>query len=274
MVEQAKQYPPIHAMVYADTGVGKSTFAATFPKPMLVFCFDPHGKDWPYRRDDQGSVLADSGLQAYPIQVADGQAEVSYRDVQHPQGVVRIEYYHDSDIEAPDAIQRFRHRLAILHHEYQTWATIVTDSITFMELAARKFEEKVLNPMVKFAKGTDTRQWFAGSTDTVEELIIMRYASLPMNVVICCHIDERRNERSGEILRGPFAPGRLSKRGQLSAAFQEQYHLYTFRTENAQLARAVQTENDGNWVATSQIGAPNNCYPHYLSLWAGWKGGN
>jgi len=35
-------------LVYGDTGTGKSTFAASFPKPLLVFCFDPAGKDIPY----------------------------------------------------------------------------------------------------------------------------------------------------------------------------------------------------------------------------------
>jgi len=266
------QYQPIHAMTYADTGVGKSTFAATFPKPMLVFFFDPHGKDWPYRKDEQGNALPDGGLQTYPIMAGQSEAMIQYRDVQHPQGVVRIEYYHNDDIENPSAINTFRFRLAMLHQEYANWQTIVTDSITFMELSARKWEEKTMNPMTKFAKGTDTRQWFAGSTDTIEELVIMRYASLPMNVVICCHINERRNEHSGEILRGPFAPGRLSSRGELSAAFQEQYHLYTARNpEDGQLVRYLQTENDGEWVATTQIGAPNNCYPHYLSLWANHK---
>ena len=32
------------------SSVGKSTMAATFPKPMLVHCFDPFGKDLPYRK--------------------------------------------------------------------------------------------------------------------------------------------------------------------------------------------------------------------------------
>jgi hypothetical protein len=250
------EYPPMHVMLYADTGVGKSSFARTFPKPMLVFHFDPHGKDWPYRKDEKGNALPDGGLQSYPINVGQGAVEIPYRDVQDPQGAVRLEYYHD-DPETPSAINTFRYRLAMLHH--------------VMELASRKWEEKVMNPMQKFQKGTDTRQWFAGSTDTIEELVVMRYASLPMNVVICCHIDERRNERSGEILRGPFAPGRLSKRGELSAAFQEQYHLYTARDESGNMIRAVQTQNDGDWVATTQIGAPNHCYPHYLSLWANYK---
>ena len=66
------EYPPIHCMVYADTGIGKSTFASTFPKPMLVFHFDPHGKDWPYRKDAQGNTLPDGGLQQYPINVGNG----------------------------------------------------------------------------------------------------------------------------------------------------------------------------------------------------------
>ncbi len=269
-MQQAIEYPPIHTMLYSDTGIGKSSMARTWPKPMLVFHFDPFGKDWPYRKDEQGNLLPDSGLLSYPVAVERGAVNIQYRDVQDPQGVIRLEYYHD-DPENPSAINTFRFRLAMLHNEYAQWKTIVTDSITFMELVARKWEEKVMNPLEKFAKGQDTRQWFAGSTDTIEELVVMRYASLPMNVVICCHIDERRNERSGEILRGPFAPGRLSKRGELSAAFQEQYHLYTLRTEQG-MERRVQTENDGDWVATTQIGAPNHCFPHYLSLWANYKG--
>ena len=39
---------PIHCLVYGQPGTGKSTFAATFPKPMLVFMFDSFGKEMPY----------------------------------------------------------------------------------------------------------------------------------------------------------------------------------------------------------------------------------
>jgi hypothetical protein len=144
------EYPPMHVMLYADTGVGKSSFARTFPKPMLVFHFDPHGKDWPYRKDEEGNALPDGGLQSYPtFNVGQGAVDIPYRDVQDPQGVIRLEYFHD-DPETPSAINTFRYRLAMLHHEYAAWKTIVTDSVTFMELAARKWEEKVMNPMQKF----------------------------------------------------------------------------------------------------------------------------
>jgi len=38
----------LHVVVMGDPGARKSTFAATFPKPMLVLNFDPMGKETPY----------------------------------------------------------------------------------------------------------------------------------------------------------------------------------------------------------------------------------
>ena len=180
--------------------------------------------------------------------------------------MIRIEYFHDLDPETPVAYEKFTYRMAMFQHEYAQWQTVVVDSVTFMELAARKRHEKILSPMQKFAKGTDTRQWFSGGTDDLEEMLIMRLGALPMNVVIVCHIDERRNEISGEILRGPFAPGRLSKRGLLCAAFQEQYHSFSYRDDGGRRQYVLQTSNDGQWAATSQINAPDPSYPDYRSL--------
>lgn len=42
--------PPIHVLVYGEPGSGKSTFIATARKPLLVFMFDPMGKDTPYKK--------------------------------------------------------------------------------------------------------------------------------------------------------------------------------------------------------------------------------
>lgn len=177
--------------------------------------------------------------------------------------VIRIEYYHDASPEQPDAYERYTYRMANFGAEMAAWKTLVCDSMTFMELSARKREEKVLNPQTKFAKGTDTRQWFSGATDAMEEMAIMRYGSLPINVVLVCHVDERRNEVSGEILRGPYAPGRLSKRGLLCAAYQEQYHSFCFRDDKGRRVYALQTRNDGVWSATTQIDAPEVAYPSF-----------
>jgi len=38
----------LHWILYGDFGSGKTHMAATFPKPMLVHCFDGFGKDMPY----------------------------------------------------------------------------------------------------------------------------------------------------------------------------------------------------------------------------------
>jgi hypothetical protein len=48
---------PIHVLLYGDSGTGKSTLAATFPKPIRVFHFDPYNKDVPYLRLGQPSPL-------------------------------------------------------------------------------------------------------------------------------------------------------------------------------------------------------------------------
>jgi hypothetical protein len=277
---QAADYPPMHAFVYGDSGVGKSTFIATFPKPLLVMCFDPYGKDIPYRKNMQGKMTADSGLLQMEIPVRQGVVPLYYRDVQREDGIVRIEYYHEHDVDFPTAMSCFRYRMSTIHQEYAVWKTLAVDSVTLAELAARAVEEKLLNPVPDGksryspgrGSGFDARQWFGGSTDTLEDMFVRRFASLPMNVILACHIHERTNAVSGEILRGPYAPGRLYSRGELSSAFQEQYHMYTDRDgETGQRVHQLQTQNRDGWVATTQIDAPDPCYPHYLSLWENFR---
>jgi hypothetical protein len=248
-------------MDYGETGTKKSTFAATWPKPMIVFAFDPHGKDMPYWKGAQ-----DVGeLQSYSL----GDTYIIYRDVIHADGVIRIEYYHDHDVEHAAAYSTFLGRMSIFHTEYANWATCVTDSITFMELVSRKNNER-MNPMQKFAKGTDIRQWFAGSTDDLENMLVIRYASMPMNTLIICHESKEMSQMSGEMLKGPAAPGRLSKKQVLNCAYQEQYRSFTHRGEDGVLQYYLQTQNRDGFIAASQIGAPDPVYPHYESLWENW----
>lgn len=220
-----------------------------------------------------------------PAQVGDllhyeiGNHQIPYRHIVRTDGYIQIEYYRDDDVDQPSAYQMFRDRMAILQHEYGKWATIVADSVTYMELIARKREEKILNPVpigktkqtLRKGDGVHPMQWFGGSTDALEEMLCQRFAWLPMNTVIVCHINEKRNEVSGEILRMPFAPGRLSDRKLLNSAFQEQYYMYTGRAqETNERQHMLKTVNDGQWAATSQIMAPDPCFPHYESLWENW----
>lgn len=206
-----------------------------------------------------------------------GDHEIQYRDITRGDGLIRVEYYFDDDIDRPTMYSLFRQRMAYLQQEYGTWQTVVADSVTTMELRARKTEEKLYNPLPpgvdsKYQKGAkfDGRQWFGASTDALEEMLCIRFAGLPMNVVIICHVAEQRNEVSGEILRGPYAPGRLSSRKQLAATQQEQYYAYTQRGEAGERVHLLKTSNDGQWAAGTQIMAPDPCFPHYESLWKNW----
>ena len=249
---------PIHAFVYGESGTGKSTFACTWPKPIRVFFFDPFGKDVSYIIACLNAKGTVGELQHYESMV--------YRDLQFPDGIVRLDYYHDLDSEHPDAFSRFKTALdSFCVNEVSEYKTVVVDSATHVELAARYREKKVINPGTK-----DSRQWWAGSTDAMESVFVQQFAGLPINVLLILHVDERSNIVSGEILRGPSAPGRLSKQNRLGAAYQEQYRSYRIRDDEGDLHYILQTQNRDGFQATSPIGALDPCYPHYESLWEEW----
>jgi len=202
-------------------------------------------------------------LQQYQI----GQYVIPYRDIVHPDGLVRVEYYHEDDVEQPQAFTKFRSRMSMFQNEYASWKSVGFDSATLMELCARMYEKKILNPETK-----DARQWWAGGTDSCEEMLVVRSAGLPMNVGLLCHVDKAEAMIANESVRNASLPGRLSSRGQINAAFQEQYYIYTRKLENGDRVFEMKTQNDGRHQATSQIDAPNPCYPHYSSIWSRWQG--
>lgn len=208
---------------------------------------------------------------------------IPYRDVIAADGqLTRIEYYHEEDVDRPTAYSRFLTRMGWIHQEYSYWKTVIPDSVTFMELCSRKVHEKVWNPVpngktkqtLTKGDGVDPRQWFGGSTDDLEEMVIMRFGALPMNVVAIMHIDERKNEVSGEILRGPNLPGRLSKRGIGGAAYQEFYHAYRVpdQAQPGKYIHQLQTAPRNGFAATTQLSVPDPCWPTYEAMWQNWNG--
>lgn len=254
-------YPITHTLAYGDAGSGKTDFAASFAgalatTPVLVFMFDPFGKETPYLKrgvPKPAEVDVDTGT--------------PYVDVLHRQTgalLIRVEYYLDSDPQAPEAYARFLRRMARFSEEAGRWRTVVTDSVTYMELCARKLHQYYLNPHAK-----DPRQWFGGSTDALEEMLMIRFGALPVNVVVCAHIDEDKDELHGYMVRHPSAPGRLRKRG--PAGFGEVYRCYVGKDDKGQRVHLMQTQADTLWAAASQIDAPNPCLNRYAALWLNWK---
>jgi hypothetical protein len=243
-------HPPVHLLMYGDSGSGKSTSTSTFPKPMLVLAFDPYGKETPYLK---------RGV------VAEGEDDLGtrFQDVLSKKSgslLIRIEHYIDVDPTAPEAYRRFLTRLTRLSRDVERYQTVVLDSVTFMELAARKMNQYVLNPNSK-----EPRQWFAGATDTLEEVLMLRFGALPCNVVVLAHIDEDKDEVNGTYVRNPSAPGRLRKRS--PAGYSELYRAYARRNEGGVREYVWQTRSDALYNASSQVNAPDPCPQTYAAIW-------
>ena len=260
-IQKYLEREPIHVLVYGESGSKKSTFAATFPKPILVFFFEALGKDQPYLR--AGKISSPRIYEGpYPI-----------REIYNEKGelVIRIEYFRDPDPLQPLAYSLFLSRFAQIKRAIfnpnlvpnePKWQTIVFDSVTDMELAIRKNAQYRLNPTAK-----DARQWFGESTNQIEEVLMLSVGSIPINVVTVCHIDEDKDEVGGFMVRNPAFPGRLKKRS--AGSYSEFYRAGVKTTEKGERVWYLQTESDSLFNAASQILAPNGCSPDYNALWRG-----
>lgn len=253
-------YPFQHWILYGDFGSGKSTAAATFAVagPMLVFMFDAMGKDTPYLKRGQATDLQQNDL------------GFMWRSVLGPQNeeLIRLEYFLEFDSSGSATMwDTFLKRLTeIKYGEYQQWSTIVLDSQNSMELTARYYGKR-LNPPPKF----DQRHWFGYSTDQLEQVLMCDVASLPVNVVLMCHASEDKDEVNGTFVRSLHARGRLGEKRGLATMYSEIYRCYVGKDERGDRVHAVQTRPDNFWSATTQINAPDPCWPSYEKLWENWK---
>ena len=245
-----------HTMLYGEFGSGKSSGAATWPKPLLVCFFDALFKERPYLYTRSGKprgVITRSVEGNVPVdEVRDDKGEL----------LVRVEHYLDIDAKQPRAYADFLARMQRIRDDIAKWqiATLAVDSVTFMDIAARKEQQYRLNPTAK-----DPRQWFAGSTDTLEEVLMINLGSLPINVVVIAHIDEDKDELHGTMVRNPAAPGRLRKRS--PAGYSEVYRAYVQRDGDGQPVYLWQTRSDQFYNALSLFNVPNPCLQGYKELW-------
>jgi len=235
---------------------------ASFPKPLLLCSFDPFGKDLPVlRRGRTGE------LKACPVDRAGN--EIAYREVtsRKHEGklLARVEYYHDAKPSQPVAARNFESRVDWIEEEVFAgeWATIAFDSLTFFELAARKYAQYTINPRAK-----DPRKWYGQSTDALEDAFMIRVSSWPCNVVLTAHISEDKDEVHGHMLFNPDVPGRLSSR--LPAAYQEFYRAFV-SGKGADRLYLLQTRSGGGYNANTQIDAPDPVDNDYKALWSNWK---
>jgi len=256
--------PFIHVVNYGPPGAGKSTFAATFPKPMLVCAFDPLGKEGPYLK--RGVVSPEmEGEVGQPLLVVESKRTPG-------KALIQVEYFHDTEVEEdgrykPTAYRQFLRRFSTLYQEIREgkWATVVVDTLTFMELAARKLSQHDLDKTSR-----EPRRWFAASTDMLEEAVMCRLGGLRCNVVILAHVDSDKDEVAGSMVSNPAAPGRL--RSRLGGGYPEVYVSHMRRdNKTGELRFSLQTRADKRYNASSVfLEAPDPCDPEYKKLWENW----
>lgn len=249
----------VSMLVYGSPTMGKTTFIASAPKPMKVYCFDHKGKDMPYLR--RGKII-EEGINEFGTPFA----RVGRKsDGEH---IITVEYYRNDSPEKPTAYPRFLRAMSKIHEDYDKYETFVLDSVTYLELSARWHDQFVTNIGAK-----DKRQHYITSADAVEMQIMGRFPALPKNSICVCHVLEKKNkdgEDESRVRFGsknlfvPAAPG--AKATKLPSAFGEIYRAYT----DAQGNYMLQTKTDGMWLAATQIGANNPCEPKWESLWSNW----
>lgn len=255
-------YPPLHCIVYGDPGSRKSTFASTFPKPLLVKQFDANGKEFPYRKwgrnHSSGRASETEGVTEYGVR---------FLDIVAPNGEwIRIEYFNDLSPEsgAWEKIEWDVRERAFFTHG---WETVVLDSLTFLNLVAFYHAKFVVNPNSK-----EPRQWHAWATDALERMLLVQLQNFPTNLVVLAHIDHDKDEVLNTYVRQLSAPGRLKTRNELCAGYAEFYRAYAVPDANWPdgMAFLLQTQKDANFNCASQIGAPNPCIQDYHALWENW----
>ena len=270
---QVAKVPRIHAFVYADPGRMKSTFAASFPKPMLVIATDPLDKMAPYRRRG----LSGHHKMPDPEDPEEGvYVPTEYVMSLREEGkvAIQIEYYMDRTAFTPNvtsAWEQIQDRMVDLWEEdgKQQWATVVLDSLSSLEYVVRSHYQFKENPITKEGNEQDQRQWYRKSAEGIEQ-VCYALAWLNCNVVVVAHVRAEKDAVRETVVWTPEAPGVRNRR--IPSVFGE---IYTIHADNAAEEGVcpffMQTQSDGKYVVASQIQAPDDCDPKYTAIWSNYK---
>lgn len=253
-----RPHAPIHLLVCADAFAGKSTFARTFPKPMLVTCFDALDKVEPYLAAGRvGDLYTESnGMRSRLVYAPDSD-----------EAIIKIEHYLDWDPEKPQAWIKFRERVRKLPSEAEQWATWVIDSVTNAEFYARLESMFVINTMSNAGNEAHGKKHYGHSKEQIEINLMARVAWMPMNVVAIAHYDDAPDDMEAGKMKNPSVPGKLTKR--LPAGFGEMYRLVPYVDEKGMRRPWLQTRPGDGYNAGSVIGVANGCPATYEALWNG-----
>lgn len=212
-------------LAQADSGVGKTCLAATFPGPIEYLDFD-------MKADSAGSFLKSKGL------------------IEQIKGI-NVEQFPASMVENPlDKLSKLISTKYIPQQKTgrMEFNTLVLDSITTFSSACLQYIVKS-NPGIK---RNDTRQ---GPQPGLQDYGILRrefqrlipgLLTLPCNVVMLAHLAVEKDEATGQIFRHSMMDGSFAK--ELPIYFKEVWRLY--RKDGKVWA---QTQTDHMYNCRSQI---------------------
>ncbi|MDE2233249.1 MAG: AAA family ATPase [Patescibacteria group bacterium] len=251
----------LHVLLMGRPGGGKSTLCATFPKPMLVFGFDPPGKERAYMERGTASGIK-KGDRCF------------YREVYDPPDpskvIIRYEFWGENNPVKPTAYPRFVARMASLEHDITKYGyqTVVGDTATFFELSARTYSEYSINASVK-----DGRQHYAFSAKACEQYLMMRWPNLLLcHSIMCCHIDDQKDDsEEGDVVVRKMAalPGKLPNR--ISGGFGEVWRVYfAGKSTKGKPIHLLQTQprEANTYDCKSLLHIPDGIQPHYEAIQA------
>lgn len=273
----------VNTLIYGDPGVGKSEYAATYIdyllkyqleiKPMKVWMFDALGKDMPYlKRGESISPFIDLG-DGTPARVVYGK-----------EGVVlfEIEYYYDmmpQDLGNPgvllSAYERFQQSLR--GTEWGNYGAVCLDSLTGFRDAVLRVQQFKLNRESSSGKQQHGMQWYAAAGAAIRNDVMSTIAYAPVHSFIPAHVDTKKDDARGHLVYAILAPGELSSG--IGRNFSEVYYLHVVSGEKGVRRRVLQTEGGmdstgkGEYIAMSEIGAPNFCEASWECVTRGIRNG-
>ena len=269
-----KHLPIWSGLVYGNPGLHKTFFAATFPKPLKVFMFDPPAKGLAYH------------LQGNPGEIVDMSDGGKFQFITNEKGeiVVEIEYFNDSNPRAigvsqnPCAYERFQ--TSLVSHMDEGWTiqgskkmyqSVVLDSFTFCERACLGMIEFKINPAPGGMQDSkhNAMQWAGQASSILMTDIIGVWPWIPCHSLVLAHVNDKRFDEQAKQLYGVSAIGTKLPVA-MPGAFAEVYLMYKeFNEKKKQYEYWLMTESDGAYMAQTHIGAPNPCEPTWKALWKG-----
>ena len=240
----------IHAVIYGKPFAAKSSVAATFPKPMLVFFFDPFGKDGPYLKTPHARIEQHQNPENGQL------VRILYDENNVP--VTRIEYFYEPQwnlsnigrLEPPEpqAFRMFIQRiLQIYYYELNNYQSVVLDSLTSLSsLALLQETHNVKSGALFGGKGTNNQmQFYANAKLALEQLLGNFLGNFPVYTAVVAHEQEFYDEKTAIIRKEIAAIGNLSQL--LPQRFTELWRL----VEEPGGRRYVQTALRDGWMAHS-----------------------